>query len=155
MSATILRVTDAVVQFALGEDEPTSWTGEDSYECQVIEARIQASQVTTTAPATYCQGETDSLGLSKFSVVLQHLQDWTVAKASGGLSQFLWDNDAAVGWVRISIPTNESGDAVGVAVANVQFSAADFSGPAGTPLEATTTLPCLAKPEITTTTVSP
>lgn len=152
MAKTVLTITDAIVQMAVGATEPVSWPAvTDSFECQVVEARIRAEQSRQTAPATFCTGETDRIGLSKYTVELTGLQDWTL---STGLSVFLMDNDAADGWIRISMPTNASGDDVAVAVVPVQFAAGDFGGPAGSPLQFSVSMPCQAAPTITQSTLA-
>jgi hypothetical protein len=106
-----------------------------------------------TVPATYCEGETEENALSKWAVTLAGLQDWNADADS--VSMFLFDNDAAAGWIQIVIPdVTGSGNDIATATAPVTFAAGAFSGPAGTPLVFSTTLPCKAKPEIVKSSVA-
>ena len=153
MSKHVIQITDSTVKIAVGATEPADWAVVDAYSCQVTEATINAQEQTATVPATYCEGETDIARPSKYTVTLAGLQDWNADADS--VSMFLFDNDAAAGWIQIAIPdVTGAGSDIATATAPVTIRAGQFSGPAGTPLVFSTTLPCSAKPEIVKSTVS-
>lgn len=152
MAKKVLTITNALVRLHEGDTEPPNWnTLPASFACQVTEASITSTPVTVTVPATFCEGETETVGKSRWTVNLSGLQDWTDAN---GLSQFLFDEETKPGWVQISMPTNTAGDSVAVATAKVRFVAGDFGGPANDPLLFSVSMPCQAKPTITQATVA-
>jgi hypothetical protein len=67
---------------------------------------------------------------------------------------FLFTNDTKEGWVQLSIPTQDTGDLIAVAVAHVRFVAGSFAGEAGTPLLFDVVLPVQEKPAISQATVA-
>lgn len=153
MAKMVMLITDATVKLSLGSTEPVDWAVVDDYKCQVTEASINMQEQTATAAATYCEGETDIARPSKWTVTLAGLQDWNADADS--VSMFLFDNDAAAGWIQIAIPdVTGSGNDIATATAPVTLRAGQFSGPAGSPLTFSTTLPCSAKPEIVKSTVA-
>lgn len=152
MPKHVMMITDSVVKMAVGATEPVDWATVDAFSCQVTEASINAQAMTVTVPDTYCEGETDENKLSKWSVTLAGLQDWNADTDS--VSMFLFDNDAAAGWLQIVIPRQGSGEDIATATVPVTFAAGTFSGPAGQPLVFSTTLACKAKPTIVKSTVS-
>jgi hypothetical protein len=148
-----MMITDVIVKISAGGTEPVDWTAVDDFKCQVTEATINAEAQIATAPDTYCEGATDITKLSKWSVTLAGLQDWNADTDS--LSMFLFDNDASPGWIQIVIPdATGTGSDIATATAPVTIAAGSFSGPAGSPLVFSTTLPCSAKPEIVKSTVA-
>ena len=153
MAKAVMIITDGTVKMSLGSTVPPDWTAVDDFKCQVSEASISVSEQTATAAATYCEGETDIVRPSKWSVTLAGLQDWNADTDS--VSMFLFDNDAAAGWIQIAIPdVTGTGNDIATATAPVTFRAGQFAGPAGAPLEFSTTLPCSAKPTIVKSSVA-
>jgi len=151
MSKVVLQITDATVKFNLGPvDTPPiagDWTTPDvDASCQVTTAAVVANPVTQTAPATFCEGETDIVGKSKWQVDLAGLQDIT---ESTGISMWLFEHETEAAWVQIIGPTNETGDKIITIVAPVRIQAGNLLGPAGTPLDFSVSLPAQAKPTVT------
>jgi hypothetical protein len=153
MAKLVMLITDATVKIATGSTEPADWSVVDDFKCQVTEASIGVQEQTATAAATYCEGETDHARPSKWNITLAGLQDWNADADS--VSMFLFDNDANPGWIQIAIPdVTGTGNDIATATAPITIRAGQFSGPAGTPLVFSTTLPCSAKPEIVKSTVA-
>lgn len=145
MPKNAIVITDGTVKFVLGAAAPV-WTGAVDASCQIISAAVTVSPVTSTAAATFCEGETDVVGNSKWNVELSGLQDVTEAT---GVSMFLFTNDAALGWVQIVGPDKDAAGQKKVTVeAKVRFVAGDILGAAGSPLEFSCTMPCQQKPTV-------
>ena len=152
MTATVLTITDADVLFHAGETAPTDWLTADNFQCQVVTARVNATANLAEVAATFCQGATQTPGLSSFEVELSGLQDWTVAD---GLSMFLFDNDGLPGWMKITLPNKEPGSAQASIVCKVGFVAGSFGGEAGTALTFEAgPFPVQGKPAVTQGTAS-
>ena len=147
MPKMVVQITDATVLFSLGEAKPADWTTPDvDASCQVTSAAVVANPVTATAPATFCEGETDVVGKSKWQIDLAGLQDVT---DPDGLSMFLFENETAAAWVQIKGPNDEAGAPNVTIEAPVRLQAGNLLGDAGTPLEFTASMPCQAKPTVT------
>lgn len=151
MPKKVLQITDATVRLAEGETKPADWeTIQPSFTCQVTAASIEATPVTVTVPATFCEGETEIVGRSRWTLNLEGLQDWTDA---AGLSMFLFENETKPGWAQVVMPTGDPGDPIATAEVPIRFVAGSFAGPANDPLAFSVAMPCQAKPTITAGTV--
>lgn len=147
MPAVVLTITDADCLFALGATEPPDWTtGGEDFRCQVTKAQLVAAPELADVPATFCQAATQVPGVTGYTLELSGLQDWTEAD---GLSMFLFTNDAAEGWVKVTLPTKASGAKTASVIAHVRFVAGAFGGEAGTPLTFDATFPVQGKPDVT------
>jgi hypothetical protein len=111
----------------------------------VTTAQVNATPNLQEVPATFCQAATQVPAATSYELALSGLQDWTVAD---GLSMFLFDNDTKEGWVQVSMPTQDVGDAIATAECHVRYVAGSFGGPAGSPLTFDVVLPCQEKPTI-------
>ena len=152
-NATVITITDSIVKMSVGDTEPPDWdaaTGVETFSCQVATAAINATPNLADVPATFCQPATQVPAASSYEVAITALQDWTDV---AGLSMFLFDNETKLGWVQLSIPTNDVGDAIAVATAQVRFVAGSFGGEAGTPLQFDVVLPVQGRPAIAQATV--
>jgi len=136
MSATVIVVTDATVQFG------DVATGVD-YACQVTKAELVATPNLQTVPATGCQPETQVPAATGYTLDLEWLQDWG---ATDSLSQYLYDNETTEADFSVVLV---NGDAlVPVASGTVRLVPGSYGGQFGTPLLATASLPVQGKPVI-------
>ena len=140
MAQTVIVITNAHVKFAAVEADLT--TTAPDYQCQVVEAAINANPNLQTVPATFCSGETQVPGQTGFELALNWLQDWTAD--GGGLSFFAYTNDAAEMFFSLTLDTGTEPIATGVC----RVVAGAFGGAAGTPLQTSATWPIIGKPEI-------
>lgn len=139
MASVVIVITNAHLKLA--DTEAGLTTGED-YQCQVVEAAINANPNLQTVPATFCGGETQVPGATGFELALTWLQDWT--DSGGGLSGYAYTNDAEEKWFSLSL--NDS--VTPLATGQIRIVAGAFGGAAGTPLQTSATWPCMAKPTI-------
>lgn len=142
MPATVITIVNAHLKLA--DTEAGLTTGVD-YQCQVIEASINATPNLVTVPATYCQAESQSAAATGYELALTWLQDWTAP--GGGLSGYAYTNDTEEKWFSLSLEDPDT--APPVAKGPVRVVAGAFGGAAGTPLQTSATWPCSSKPVIT------
>ena len=128
----------------LADDEAGLATATDSYECQVIEAAINAAPNLSTVPATWCEGESQSPGKTGWELAITWLQDWR--DPGGGLSGYAFVNDTLPKWFELKF---DKADTTPVATGQAYVVAGSFGGASPDPLQASSTWPLLAKPDIT------
>jgi hypothetical protein len=140
MPRQTIVIEDAVVDFTL-----TPPGTPVDYSCQVISAAITPTPNAVDIPATFCAPASQTAAGSSFTLDLTFLQDWG---ATDSLSQFLYDNDATAGVAftvsGIAVASGTAVEAAGVCT----IVAAAYGGEAGTPLQATASLPIDGKPTI-------
>ena len=134
-------ITAAVITFA------DSQAGLDSatltYDCVTTGAGFTAAPNLTEVPATGCAPKSQVAAASSWTLDIAWLQDWQ--SPGGGLSGYLYENDAARKWVRVE-PTTPN---LPAAEAEVTIVAGTYAGTFGELLVATASCPCSDKPEIT------
>jgi hypothetical protein len=131
-SATVLKIDNAQVKFGDVADPIVPGALTD-YGCQVTQAQITATSntTTTTVPATFCQAASESTVpvASTFALVLDWLQDWTLAQ---GLSAFMFKHDASK--KAFALYLNDATDPSATGVVTVVAGA--YAGTPGEPLTA-------------------
>ena len=66
-----------------------------TFEEQIYNFRVQASQNLADIPATYAAAAGQSAAASSWAITFEYLQDWG---KTDGLSKFLYDNDGVLMW---------------------------------------------------------
>lgn len=138
MPRTVLTIGSASISLALDGPNPVL----NDFSCQVIGATLTASANVSQVPATFCAPASDVPSASSWALDLRFLQDWT---DPDGLSMFLYLHDGE----RAVFTLTPTADAAPAATGTVTLVAGSLGGEAGTPLEASVTLPCLGKPDVT------
>lgn len=138
MAQTVLVIKDASVQFA---DTSAALAAAPDFTCQVVSAAVNASPNLQTVPATFCGPESQAPSATSWAIDLNVLQDWG-AIGSAGISEYLFDNDAKRKWFLIQ-PYDPS--VMGM-TGECWLVAGSYLGDAGTPLQASVSFPCIAKP---------
>jgi hypothetical protein len=136
MAQTVLVIKDATLKLASSQ---AALTAAVDYQCQVVSAAVNAVPKLQTVPATFCAPESQAPASTGWELAITILQDWGVTNS---ISQFLFDNDATSKWFRLQPNTPDAPGMEG----QCWLVAGSFMGDAGTPLTATGTFPCLAKP---------
>jgi len=117
------------------------------FSCQVNSAALTPTPNSVDVPATFCVGKSTTAAPSSFALDLTYLQDWGDAAS---VSQYLYDNDGQQGVDFEMSGIATTGNTVTV-TGVCTIVAGDYGGEAGTPLQATVSLPCDGKPTITAT----
>lgn len=138
MASTVIVITNA--SFKLADDAASITTAPD-FQCQVNSAAINANPNLQTVPATMCGGESQVPAATGYELELTFLQDWTL---SAGLSFYLFENDTEEKHFSLSL----NDDTAPIATGTLRCVAGAFGGDAGSPLQATVTLPIQGKPTI-------
>ena len=141
-AANLINIKNCSVIFADTQAGLATGTPID-YKCQVSSAAIQAQPKLQTVPATFCNPESQMPSATGWQLVLTFLQDWGAAPNS--LSQYLFNNDAALKWFLLK-PIDVTLAAVPGAQGQCWIVAGEYLGAAGTPVPATSTMPVPAKP---------
>lgn len=114
-----------------------------TYECVTTAAGFVASANLVDVPATGCAPKSQTAAASSWALDIAWLQDWN--SPGGGLSGFMFTNDAKKMWVEVT-PTSP---VLPAAVAEVTIISGPVYGEFGTILTATASLAASAKPTIT------
>lgn len=139
MTTTFLTMSGAVLEFAA--DLAGLATTPVDASCQIIEATVEGVEKSTTAPATFCQPETDVALPSGSQLTLRFLQDWTDA---AGVCRYLFGVDGKKQAFRLTFPPDDlTGDTV-YQEGYVTARKPAFGGGASDPLETTITLPAFS-----------
>ena len=141
MPRSVIVITDGSLKLA---DSQAGLTTGTAFECQVIEAAVNATPNMQTVPATWCAGESQSAGATGWELAVTWLQDWR--SPTGGLSGYAYTNDAQAKWFELKL---DKDDTTPVATGQAYVVAGAFGGAAGVPAQASATWPCLAKPSVT------
>ena len=134
--------SSANISFAATELELGTPTANDA-TFQVTSFVITHSPQTVSVPATYGAGASDDMGLAKYSLDLEYLQDWGLNATS--FAAYLWDHEGETVWFQIS-PTGDLAAVDGMAGQCV-LPGADYGGKADETWIATVSCPCVEKPE--------
>jgi len=143
---TVIVVTNGTL--LLADDEAGLATGE-AFCQQVSSAAINATPNLQQVPATFCSPASQAPAATGFELAVTWLQDWTAP--GGGLSMYAYANDTLSKWFSLTL----DGATEPIATGQVRIVAGSYGGDAGTPLTATQTWPCVAKPDITVPAASP
>lgn len=138
MPRHVITIDNATVEFG-----PTG-TAVD-FSCQVNSAALTPTANNVDVPATFCTGASQTAAPSSFALDLTFLQDWGEV---GSVSQYLYDHDAESG---VEFHVEGINTATGTPIAcdgTCTIVAGQYGGEAGTPLQATVSLPCDGKPVI-------
>lgn len=143
MPRTVIPLNHPIFKVA---DTEVGLTAGTAFECQLTSAKITAAPNFQTIPATGCAPAAQSPGQTGWALDLAWLQDWTAS--GGGLSGYAFENDTLPKW--FSLALDSVGAPTVVATGECYVVAGDFGGVFGdgTPAAATSTWPCLAKPDI-------
>lgn len=139
MAQTVLVIKNATFKLASSQGALTS---APDYQCQIVSAAVNAVPKLQTVPATFCAPESQAPASTGWEVAITALQDWG---ATNSLSEFLFNNDATSKWFQIAPNQPDAPKMEG----QCWLVAGSYMGDAGTPLTATATFPCLAKPTLT------
>lgn len=134
-------ITAAVITFSdtqAGLDTETL-----TYDCVTTGAGFTASANLTDVPATGCAPASQVAAASSWVLDIAWLQDWQ--SPSGGLSGFMFENDAERKWVRVE-PTTPGLPAM---EAEVTIVAGTYAGTFGELLVASSSCPTTGKPTVT------
>lgn len=134
-------ITAATVTFADTQAELDTATL--TYDCVTTGAGFTAAPNLVEVPATGCAPKSQVASASSWVLDLAWLQDWQ--SPGGGLSGFMYENDALRKWVRVE-PTTPG---LPAAEAEVTIVAGTYAGTFGELLVATATCPASEKPTIT------
>lgn len=137
---TVMVMTQALLKIADTEAELVTAT---EYQCVTTSAAITTTPNVQTVPATGCEGPANTPSKSTFDLALSWLQDWSAP--GGGLSGYAWDHETELKWFSLE---PEDGGPVS-AVGQVYVVPGPYLGDMGTPLLASATWNCFAKPTIT------
>lgn len=138
MPRHVITIDNATVEFG-----PTATVVD--FSCQVNSAALTPSPNNVDVPATFCVGASQTAAPSSFALDLTYLQDWG---ETASVSQYLYDNDASQG---VAFHVEGINTATGTPVAcdgTCTIVAGQYGGEAGTPLQATVSLPVDGKPTI-------
>ena len=113
-----------------------------TYDCVTTGAGFTASANLTDVPATGCAPKSQVAAASSWVLDIAWLQDWQ--SPGGGLSGYMFENDALPKWVRVE-PTTPGLPAM---EAEVTIVAGTYAGTFGEVLVATSSCPCTAKPTV-------
>ena len=133
-------ITAAVITFA--DDQAGLETATLTYDCVTTGAGFTASPNLTDVPATGCAPKSQVAAASSWVLDIAWLQDWQ--SPGGGLSGFMFENDALTKWVRVE-PTTPGLPAM---EAEVTIVAGTYAGTFGELLVATSSCPTSGKPTI-------
>lgn len=97
MPRTVITLNNPVIKLA---DTQAGLTTGDAFECQIMEAKVQAAPTFQTIPATGCAGEVQSPGRTGYALAIQWLQDWS---NPDGLSRYAFDNDTLPKWFEFTL----------------------------------------------------
>ncbi len=116
-----------------------------AFTCQITSGALTASPNVSqdTIPATWCDPEENvpKVAATSYSLEIAYLQDPDLV---AGLSRFLYEHDAALGYFFMGMDGSNPPKAIG----QVRFTSGAIGGEARTPLTATATLPCEGKPAV-------
>ena len=134
-------VTEATITFADSQAALDSAT--TTYDCVTTGAGFTAAANLTEVPATGCAPKGNVAAASSWTLDIAWLQDWQ--SPGGGLSGYMFTNDAAKKWVRVE-PTTPG---LPAAEAEVTIVAGTIYGTFGELLVAASSCPASDKPELT------
>jgi hypothetical protein len=140
--ATILFMKDATLTLKVGAGVPAEFNG----DCSSV-----AIEVTPGDEVQYptLDGEVASnVGPASYALAIVAGQDWTAT----GLARFLWDNDGQTAdyvYNAHGKDATPTADTPGVS-GQVRIVAGSYGGEVGTFAEVEVSLPCLARPVLTT-----
>lgn len=133
-------ITAATVKFA---DDEAGLLAADSYECVTTGAGFTPSANMVEVPATGCAPKSQTAAASSWVLELGWLQDWQ--SPGGGLSGYMYENDALQKWVEITPTTPD----LPAATAKVTIVSGGIFGTFGEVLLASASCAADVKPTIT------
>jgi hypothetical protein len=150
MSKHVFKIEDGRFGLTLtnpGAGSPCAATIDDynAYTCQITNGALTASPNVTqeTVPATWCDAEESvpQVGATSYSLEISYLQD---PDLRDGLSRFLFEHDAALGWFFMGLDADNPPKAIG----QVRLVSGSIGGEGRVTLTADATLPCEGKPAV-------
>ena len=135
--------SSATISFAATEAELGTITGTDA-TFQVTSFKITHSPQTVTVPATYGAGASDDMGMAKYTLDLEYLQDWGLNAAS--FAAYLWEHEGETVFFEIE-PIGDVAAVDGM-TGRCVLPGADYGGPADETWIATVSCPCVEKPTL-------
>ena len=149
MARTVITLNRPVFKLA---DSEAGLTSGATYECQLTSATITANPQFQTIPATGCAPSSQSPGLTQWQLDMAWLQDWSAP--GGGLSGYAYTHDTEQKWFSFQLSAD---DPTVVATGQVFVVAGGYGGTFGdgSAAAASSTWPCVDKPDITLPATTP